>query len=96
MSNQNNQGLVPLKDFCKEAGITSSLQFMRSQKTGRQMVSTPKGTLFMSKTFDKSKPAFVTVAGESVKSQNGASLAGTLWLCNSSLVSGDILELEIL
>lgn len=93
MSTQN-QGLVPLKMFCEIAGIKSNaLQFQKSGRTGRQLCATPVGTLYMSKTFDKSKPAFVTTAGDDIKSQNGASLAGTLWLCNSTLTGGDTIEI---
>jgi hypothetical protein len=81
------KGMMALAQFKQFLGITE-LQFVKGK--GRQFTGTPVGTVFMSKDYDKSKPSFVTVAGESLKTASGESLAGTLWLCNGNLTNGDV------
>lgn len=78
---------MALSQFKQFLGITE-LQFVKGK--GRQFTGTPVGVVFVSSKYDKSKPSFITVAGESLKTANGQSLAGTLWLCNGNLTNGDI------
>ena len=83
------KGLMALKQFLAFLGI-NELNFVKGK--GRQFTGTPVGTVFMSSKFDKTKPAFITVAGADLKTKDGVSLEGTLWLCNGNLTQGDVIS----
>lgn len=78
--------MMALNQFKAFLGITE-LTFVKGK--GRQFTGTPVGTVYMAKNYDKSKPSFITVATEQLKTSTGVSLEGTLWLCNGNLTQGD-------
>lgn len=81
-------GLTPFSEFKKALGV-ESITFLKGK--GRQFASTQAGVLFMAAKFDKSKPAYVTMAGPDLVSSTGESLAGSFWLVNSVVKEGDTL-----
>jgi hypothetical protein len=49
---------------------------------GRMFKSTPYGTIFVANNFDKEKDKFILLGSSTLKTKDGKSLAGTLWLVN--------------
>ena len=76
------KGIMPYEQFKKFLKI-DKLQFQKGK--GREFTGTPVGTLFVASEYTDDRPAFVAVAGADVKTKEGVSLEGTLWLCNSTL-----------
>ncbi|TCZ73284.1 hypothetical protein [Flaviaesturariibacter aridisoli] len=87
MENKAIQGMMAVDQFLEFLGI-NELQFLKGK--GREYVGTPVGTVFVAREFDKSKPAYIAVAGPNLISERGESLAGTLWLVNSSVQLGSV------
>jgi len=49
---------------------------------GRMFANTPYGTLYVASNFDLEKDKYVLLGGSSLKTKDGKSLEGTLWLVN--------------
>jgi hypothetical protein len=70
------------KDFKKEYLKTEEkVKFYKGK--GRWFTKTPYGNLYMASNFDPEKDKFVLLAGSSLKTKDGKSLEGTLWLVNT-------------
>lgn len=69
------------KDFkMKYLNSEEPISFFKGK--GRMFTNTPQGTVFVSKNFDKEKDKYILQGSSSLKTKDGKSLEGTLWLVN--------------
>jgi RNA-directed DNA polymerase len=69
------------EDFKKEYLKTEGpINFYKGK--GREFTNTPYGTIYVANNFDDKKDKFVLMGGSFLKSKEGKSLEGTLWLVN--------------
>ena len=91
--------LLPLAEFLAIIN-RDSLQFLKGK--GREFVSTPVGTLFMSSAYTSEKPTYVAFGGPDLKTKPDAtgktvSLIGTFWLVNAvgPLTNGQLISVSV-